>query len=57
MRSVINPNGVAGIITPTGLATDGRLLYDEDGNGALADVQFAILTGAPGVTFSDFVVA
>lgn len=34
----------------------GALFYDADGNGVGAQVQFAILTGAPGLSASDFVI-
>ena len=34
----------------------GALLYDPDGTGALAAIQFATLTGAPVITAADFVV-
>lgn len=36
--------------------TNGYLLYDADGNGAGAAVQFARLIGRPEVTFEDFMV-
>ena len=36
--------------------TTGAVLYDIDGSGASAAVQFATITGAPTLTNADFVV-
>jgi Ca2+-binding RTX toxin-like protein len=36
--------------------TTGALFYDSNGNAAVGVVQIAILTGAPTLTSSDFVV-
>ena len=36
--------------------TTGALFYDADGNGAVAAVQFATLSGAPTLAAADFVV-
>ena len=37
-------------------ASTGKLYFDADGNGAGAAVQFAILSGSPAITASDFTV-
>jgi serralysin len=37
-------------------STTGALLFDADGVGGVAAVQFATLTGAPALTAADFVV-
>jgi Ca2+-binding RTX toxin-like protein len=37
--------------------TTGALWYDADGTGATAAVQVALLTGAPALAFSDFLIA
>jgi Ca2+-binding RTX toxin-like protein len=36
--------------------TSGALYYDSDGNGAVAALQFATLTGNPLITNADFTV-
>ncbi|MEF8701743.1 MAG: calcium-binding protein [Candidatus Accumulibacter sp. UW26] len=36
--------------------SNGRLLYDADGSGAGAAVQFATLTGAPALSYLDFLI-
>lgn len=37
--------------------TTGALWYDADGTGATAAVQVAVLTGAPALAFTDFLIA
>ena len=54
-RFVLNaPSDVNDVIIYN--TTTGALFYDADGNGAGAAIQFAKLTGVPGVTSSDFLV-